>query len=606
MVSPLIVDRERRKTTAKLVQVRGFLVTSNCFCASDCGAQSMSVLQLYEGELRPARIVVISARRDDYLSAFLLSSLLLGEVILAGVTLVDDAGRPVGTIHSCDTISAASAALLVFDSTTTVKINNVTPPTPVRAPSSEVPVGLDRQVQRIRGAMESGGARAWLLLQGKRGCGMSTAISYCREALNFVHVVNFSEMDDQTILPSLPHCCRSILVWIEDGDDCLSLREGNPLMVKLRKCIVESTIDKVCQRWGRTTDMTHTNIVICAASDTAVDDVSMIDFVDHTVGFAAPDADQRKKIILHRFPGVDGDALAQAAVGLSRSELLSRPLEDLNSSRRQTLLQWSRIAGLSDVKALLQHTILRPRLFPERYRQFGLQPPRGVLLYGPPGCAKTSLVKALCGDQNLGFVYLDGAELISAYIGESEQILRSTFATAAQKAPCVVFFDEVEIIGGCRSGNGDNARLLSTLLIELDGFSHSADVCFVGATNMPHMLDSALLRPGRFDQLVYVPLPDQDERYQMFQMFLGESSATVNFDVVSRASAGFSGADIEGVCRQVVGRLTATPLPAGEPLRARLLTTETVLEAINANPIVPYDAQGIDKFRATVAGQRSF
>ena len=178
----------------------------------------------------------------------------------------------------------------------------------------------------------------------------------------------------------------------------------------------------------------------------------------------------------------------------------------------------------------------RRGLAPEAYRRLGARPPKGVLLYGPPGTGKTTLVKAVCAEGVYSFIYVDCASVLSAYVGEAEQRLRDVFARARAQSPCLVFFDEVDAVSGRRDGGGsggesDTAKLLSTLLIEMDGFaggdgggpsssSAAAEVCFVGATNLPHRVDSALLRPGRFDLLVHVPLPDAAERYAILRALL--------------------------------------------------------------------------------------
>jgi hypothetical protein len=176
------------------------------------------------------------------------------------------------------------------------------------------------------------------------------------------------------------------------------------------------------------------------------------------------------------------------------------------------------IGGLTAVKARLHRCLILPITKPDTFRRLNLSPPKGVLLYGPPGCAKTTLVKALCSAAHFTLLYLDCASVLSAYVGESEQRLRDVFQRAREQAPAVIFFDEVDAIAAARKSANDggssgmSTRLLATLLTEMDGMTVNRDVCFVGATNLPYVLDSAVLRPGRFDQLIHVPLPSAEDR----------------------------------------------------------------------------------------------
>ncbi|RNF14158.1 putative Transitional endoplasmic reticulum ATPase [Trypanosoma conorhini] len=269
-----------------------------------------------------------------------------------------------------------------------------------------------------------------------------------------------------------------------------------------------------------------------------------------------PDVYTRAALLAHVRGGAGADYMNEAhtLVGFSSAAVLEvaegppRPFKP-----RMKALHWSEIGGLTDVKDRLRRALILPRLQPELFARFGVSPPRGILLYGPPGCAKTSLVKALCSEGYFSFIYLDSATLISAYVGESERQLREVFRKAARQTPCIVFFDEVEVLGGKRdtgSRDNDQTRLLSTLLTEMDGFASSSGVCFVGATNTPHLIDSALLRPGRFDYLVYVPLPPRDDRREILALSLAGTSADV--DALADATDGFSGADLSSLSSEVL------------------------------------------------------
>eukprot|EP01132_Coremiostelium_polycephalum_P007682 gene7682-9450_t len=220
-------------------------------------------------------------------------------------------------------------------------------------------------------------------------------------------------------------------------------------------------------------------------------------------------------------------------------------------------ITWDDIGGLEDVKQQLKQAIEWPTLHKESFQRFGLQPPKGILLYGPPGCSKTTLVKAIANSSKLSFLSLSGAMVYSPYLGDSESTIRDIFKKARQSTPSIIFFDEIDAIVSKRnesSGGGDNAqsRVLSTFLNEMDGVEQLKGVIVVGATNRLDMIDPALLRPGRFDKIVQINLPDQDTRYQILKVKtkLIPLSNCVDLIEISKLTNGFSGADIENLCRE--------------------------------------------------------
>lgn len=222
------------------------------------------------------------------------------------------------------------------------------------------------------------------------------------------------------------------------------------------------------------------------------------------------------------------------------------------------VVTWDEIGGLLEVKQELQSALVLPQKHRAAFNRFNLTPPSGVLLYGPPGCAKTTLVKALCSEGIFSLIYLDSATVMSAYVGESERMLRDVFHRAAQQAPCIIFFDEVEVLGRTREKGSDSsgqkdARLLSTVLTEMDGFASngaSTGVCFVGATNAPHLLDPGLLRPGRLDRLLYVGLPNVEERMSILTLYLRSTAADLS--LLAQQTEGFSGADLKAFCGEAL------------------------------------------------------
>lgn len=188
------------------------------------------------------------------------------------------------------------------------------------------------------------------------------------------------------------------------------------------------------------------------------------------------------------------------------------------SSLRETVVEvpdvkWEDIGGLEETKRELQEMILYPIEHPDKFYKFGMEPSKGVLFYGPPGCGKTLLAKAVANECSANFISIKGPELLTMYFGESEANVREVFDKARSSAPCVLFFDELDSIGVSRGNSvgdagGASDRVINQLLTEIDGVGVKKNLFFIGATNRPDILDEALLRPGRLDQLIYIPLPD--------------------------------------------------------------------------------------------------
>jgi transitional endoplasmic reticulum ATPase len=232
------------------------------------------------------------------------------------------------------------------------------------------------------------------------------------------------------------------------------------------------------------------------------------------------------------------------------------------SALRETVVEtptinWDDIGGLENVKRELQELVQYPVEHPEKYLKFGMQPSRGVLFYGPPGCGKTLLAKAIAHECQANFISIKGPELLTMWFGESEANVRDVFDKARAAAPCVLFFDELDSIaknrgGSVGDGGGAGDRVINQILTEMDGMTAKKNVFIIGATNRPDIIDSAILRPGRLDQLIYIPLPDEKSRVQILKANLRKSplSKDVDLDFLAKMTHGFSGADLTEICQR--------------------------------------------------------
>lgn len=232
------------------------------------------------------------------------------------------------------------------------------------------------------------------------------------------------------------------------------------------------------------------------------------------------------------------------------------------SALRETAVEvptvtWEDIGGLENVKRELQELVQYPVEHPDKFLKFGMTPSKGVLFYGPPGCGKTLLAKAIANECQANFISIKGPELLTMWFGESEANVRDIFDKARSAAPCVLFFDELDSIAKARGGNvGDGGgaadRVINQLLTEMDGMSSKKNVFIIGATNRPDIIDSAILRPGRLDQLIYIPLPDEKSRINILKANLRKSpiAKDVDLDYLAKVTHGFSGADLTEICQR--------------------------------------------------------
>ncbi|HEY0839809.1 MAG TPA: CDC48 family AAA ATPase [Vulgatibacter sp.] len=357
---------------------------------------------------------------------------------------------------------------------------------------------------------------------------------------------------------------------------------------------------------------------------------------DREIAISIPDVNARKEIldihsrgmpladdvdldhlaaVTHGFVGADLQALCRESAMICLRRLIPRidfaaaeiPYDELRSLRvtmddfqaalhevgpsaiREVFVErpdvhWEDVGGMGELKQRLIEAVEWPLHYAHEFARAKVHPPSGVLLDGPPGCGKTLIAKAVATESEANFLSVKGPALLSKYVGESEKAVRETFRKARQAAPCIVFFDEIDSLVPTRSGGGMDERVservVSQFLAELDGVEELKGVLVLGATNRRDLIDPALLRPGRFDLLVEVPLPDRDARREIFSVHLRGKPVEegVDRDDLATRSEGFSGADIQAVCNQAawdaVRRVIANP---DEEL---VITSEDLREAL--------------------------
>ncbi len=218
-------------------------------------------------------------------------------------------------------------------------------------------------------------------------------------------------------------------------------------------------------------------------------------------------------------------------------------------------IEWDFVGGLDSIKQELKEVVEWPMKYAASFERMGIRPSKGVLLYGPPGTGKTLLAKAVAKESEANFIQVKGPSLLSMWVGKSEEGMRKVFERARQVAPCVVFFDEIDSLAGRRGmeqGTKVTERVLNQLLAEMDGLEDLNDVLVIGATNRPDMLDTALLRPGRFDKILLVNAPEEDGRLQILKIHTKKMPLAKDVELkdIAKETAGYTGADLESVARE--------------------------------------------------------
>ncbi|MEK6839971.1 MAG: CDC48 family AAA ATPase, partial [Nanoarchaeota archaeon] len=291
--------------------------------------------------------------------------------------------------------------------------------------------------------------------------------------------------------------------------------------------------------------------------------------------------------ITHGFVGADLEALAKEAamnvlrkvlpdMKLKKDEVMAPELlarlkvqdEDFRaalrvvrpSAMREVLIEapnvrWEDIGGLDDLKQQLKEAVELPLKSPQSFTRLGIKPPKGILMYGPPGCGKTLLAKAVAKESEANFISVKGPELLNKYVGESEKGVRKIFEKARQVAPCIIFFDEIDSIAprrGMDLSNQVTERVVNAILAEIDGLEDLNDVVILAASNRPDLIDPALLRPGRFDRIIATSLPDKKTRLEILKIHTKNMplAKNVNLETLAERTDNFNGADIQGICRE--------------------------------------------------------
>jgi len=302
-----------------------------------------------------------------------------------------------------------------------------------------------------------------------------------------------------------------------------------------------------------------------------VDGIDLDEYAENTHGFVGADLESlAKESAMHALrrirpeldlesDEIDADVLNSIQVTESDFKEAIKGIEP--SALREVFVEvpdvtWDRVGGLDDTKERLRETIQWPLEYPEVFEELDMQAAKGVLMYGPPGTGKTLLAKAVANESESNFISIKGPELLNKYVGESEKGVREVFSKARENAPTIVFFDEIDSIATERGKNsGDSGvgeRVVSQLLTELDGLESLEDVVVIATTNRPDLIDSALLRPGRLDRHVHVPVPDEEARRKILEVHTRNKPLAddVDLDALARKTDGYVGADIEAVARE--------------------------------------------------------
>jgi len=353
---------------------------------------------------------------------------------------------------------------------------------------------------------------------------------------------------------------------------------GNVIVIAATN--IPNTLDSALRRPGRfdreiaigvpDRDGRYEIIQVHARGMPLADDVDLVHLANITHGFVGADLEalcrEAAMSALRRLmPDID---FAQASIPYEQLMALEvTPTDFVNalaevepSAIREVFteipdVKWEDVGGLVDVKKLIMEAVDWPIHHTDLFAHVGIQPPKGIILHGPPGTGKTLLAKAAARQSEANFISIKGSQLLSMWVGESERGVREVFHKARQAAPCIIFFDEIEALAPTRGSSSDSQvteRVVSALLTEMDGIEELKGVVVLAATNRLDRVDPALLRPGRFDFLVELPIPDLPSRLHILQIHTRGMplDSSVNLDLLASMTEGMTGAELEGLCHR--------------------------------------------------------
>lgn len=364
-----------------------------------------------------------------------------------------------------------------------------------------------------------------------------------------------------------------------------------------------------------------------------VSDVEIQEIADLCVGYVPADLNAllRRAYLLWTSEASNDDGFMDSIDGINKkgcesslTPYLKRAMNDVGASALRDARMsapptstWDDIAGdAGGAKTALRQAIEWPRTRRAAYEALHLNAPRGILLYGPPGCSKTSLARAAAGATGVAFLSFTPADVYSSsYVGDAESVVRRAFDLARAAAPCILFFDELDAIIGSESqhigmgrGAGAEARVLSTFLNEMDGVDGSwkDGVLVLGATNRPWTIDSAMLRPGRFDKIIYVPPPDADARKAIFKMHCGHWDSAIDYEWLEARTESMTGAEITGVCHEAMLAALRDSMDIANPKQYKPNMSHLIQSINNVQPLLQTNPMLFEEFRLFQKRQKQF